>query len=407
MPSSDLVSIVIPNYNHAQYVSGAVRSALNQTHPRVEVIVVDDGSTDDSAQVIAQFGQAIHAIAQPNQGLSAARNTGIRAATGEFVAALDADDLYEPEFASELVGLLGREPDAVAAYCGYRFVDVANAPLPQAEARRVEPDQLFDQLAAGNFLVPEAMLVRRRCYAQVGPFDQALTALEDLDMWLRIAKAGKVVGTQRLLTRHRILPGSMSTDPSRQHRNRHTVITKHFGAEQQDPAHMFPRQRAAFAAAYLTATIEHLQTRREDKALELFRRMVALAPGLLTELPTLYELACGDQPKGYRGDFATVDITRNAVVLFRLLDAVFEGPVAELEPVRRQTYATANLAIGLLHYGRRELGHARRALLKSLRADPRFLSNRRLLDCLGRSCLASALGRASRPAASRASTASS
>src|SRR5688500_9583140 len=91
-----LVSVVIPAYNYGHFVTEAVASALNQTHPHVEVIVVDDGSTDGTADILKPFGSRIRYIYQPNRGLSAARNTGIRAARGEWVAFLDADDLWHP-----------------------------------------------------------------------------------------------------------------------------------------------------------------------------------------------------------------------------------------------------------------------------------------------------------------------
>lgn len=225
------VSVIIPNYNHARYVGQAIESVLAQHHPDVEIIVVDDGSSDDSRAVIGRFGTRVRAIFQENRGLSAARNTGIGAANGSYIAVLDADDLYEPDFASTLAPFLDANPQAEAVYCGYRFVNDDNQALPQQEARLVPPEELHQALVDGNFLVPEAILVRRRCYEQVGPFDESLSALEDLDMWLRITRHHTVLGTPKLLTRHRVLAGSMSTDPARQTRNRLAVIRKHFGPE--------------------------------------------------------------------------------------------------------------------------------------------------------------------------------
>src|SRR6476661_4776701 len=92
-----LVSILIPNFNHAPYLGDAIGSVLAQSYDNVEVIVIDDGSTDASRAVAARFGNRIRYIWQENRGLSAARNRGIRAATGEYIGLLDADDLYEPD----------------------------------------------------------------------------------------------------------------------------------------------------------------------------------------------------------------------------------------------------------------------------------------------------------------------
>ena len=92
-----LVSAIIPNFNYARFVCEAVESALAQTYDHLEVIVVDDGSSDDSLQVLKQFGDRIRVIAQPNAGVAASRNNGAAASSGEFVAFLDADDLWAPD----------------------------------------------------------------------------------------------------------------------------------------------------------------------------------------------------------------------------------------------------------------------------------------------------------------------
>ena len=118
-----LATVVIPTYNHARYVGEAIRNVLRPDYRPIEIIVVDDGSTDDTAQVVGEFGATVCYIRQENRGLSAARNAGIRLAAGEYVGLLDADDLYEPHFVSTLVRLLQAHPDAGAISCGYRFVD--------------------------------------------------------------------------------------------------------------------------------------------------------------------------------------------------------------------------------------------------------------------------------------------
>ncbi len=371
-------SIIIPNYNHARFIGDAINSVLNQTCPDHEVIVVDDGSRDDSRQVIAQFGDKVNSIFQDNQGLSAARNIGIQAARGAFIGVLDADDMYEPDFIETLVSQMESRPDADGIYCGYRFVDEANRPLPQVEAREVPPDDLFQALVDGNFLVPEAMLVRNYCYEKAGFFDTSLSALEDLDMWLRIAAQFKIIHTTEVLTRHRILSGSMSSDPDRQYRNRMSVLSKHFGAEPVKGGAWAEAQRNAYGHGYLTSAVEYLQVQNESRAYDCIYSMVNACPDLLTSMETFYELGCGGQPKGWRGDFSSLDLLSNYQMVMRLLEKLSNAPeLDQFKRVKRLAYANTYYAFGLLAYGQGRTGAARNYFLGALKYSPDLLVDRR------------------------------
>jgi glycosyltransferase involved in cell wall biosynthesis len=385
-------SIIIPNYNHAHYVSEAINSVLNQTYTDYEVIVVDDGSKDNSREVIDSFGYKIRTIYQQNQGLSAARNTGIHAALGRYIGVLDADDMYEPNFLETLVSALERQPEAGGIYCGYRFVDDLNNPLPQVEAREVPSEKLYWALVDGNFLVPESMFVRKQCYDMVGPFDTSLRALEDLDMWLRITSQFKVIYTTKVLTRHRILPGSMSTDPTRQFQNRLSVVKKHFGAEPGPGGVWSEGQRRAFGRAYLVSAVEYLQAHNEIRAFECVYAMVNACPSLLSHMETFYELGCGDQPKGYRGEFASLDVDQNYQVVMRLLEKLSHAPeLHEFKNVRRAAYANAHYAFGLLAYGQDKSKLARRFFLGAVRYQPKLLFDRVVTGFLLRSLIGAKL----------------
>ncbi|HMR98091.1 MAG TPA: glycosyltransferase [Anaerolineales bacterium] len=386
-----LVSIIIPNYNHAQYIEDAIHSVLRQTYRNVEIIVVDDGSRDNSREVIGAFGDTVRAIFQQNQGLSAARNTGITASRGEFIGVLDADDMYEPDFVETLVTALQSQSDADGIYCGYRFVDHVNQPLPQIEAREIAPEKLYWALVDGNFLVPESMFVRKRCYDAVGLFDTSLRALEDLDMWLRITSRFKVIHTTKILTRHRILPGSMSTDPTRQFENRLQVVKKNFGAEPAPTGEWSRDQRRAFSRAYLVSAVEYLQAKNEVRAFECLRSMAVAQPALLARVETFYELACGDQPKGYRGEFASINLEQNTRVTLRLLEKLFADHELRLTEFKRPAYANAEYAFGLLAYGQGDVRAARRHFLGALRVQPALMMDRAFVGSLLRSFLGAKL----------------
>lgn len=318
--TAPIASVIIPTYNHAHFIGEAIQSVLSQEFQKTEIIVVDDGSTDNTREIVDQFANRVFYIWQTNQGLSAARNTGLQTARGEFIGLLDADDMYEPQFLSTLISILKANPEADGIYCGYRFVNNLNKPLYQCEARSIYPDQLYKTLLGGNFLVPESMLVRHHCYKRVGLFDISLRACEDWEMWLRITKNQRIISTDKILTRHRVLPGSMSSNPERMLNNRLAVLNKHLNPKLIKPTQLTAIERWAFGHAYLTTATEYLQIHDKDKAYDCLANMACIYPELLRELETFYELGCGDQLKGSRGDFANLDLQTNAKVLLDMLD---------------------------------------------------------------------------------------
>ncbi|MBV6496243.1 MAG: putative glycosyltransferase EpsE [Pyrinomonadaceae bacterium] len=120
---NDLISVIIPNYNYARYLPEAIESVLAQTHKNVEVIVVDDGSTDDSKEVLASFGDRIRTIFQQNQGVSAARNRGVAESNGDFLAFLDADDAFLPSKLEKQLELFRADEEIGLVHVGMVNVD--------------------------------------------------------------------------------------------------------------------------------------------------------------------------------------------------------------------------------------------------------------------------------------------
>jgi glycosyltransferase involved in cell wall biosynthesis len=373
-----LVSVIIPNYNHAQYVGDAIGSVLGQDYPNYEIIVVDDGSTDNSREVVAQFGDRVTYIYKINAGLSAARNTGIKASKGSLIGVLDADDMYEPHFLSTLVAALQANPDADGVYCGYQFVDHRNNLLPQIEARPVAHDRLYEALLDGNFFVPESIFLRRYVYDSVGLFDEALRACEDWDVWLRVTKKYKIIHSAQILTRHRVLPGSMSTDPLRMLVARLSVLKKHVGDEPAESGTSVLHR--AYGRAYLGSCIEYLQYGSKDRAYECFQKMANAFPSLLTELDTFYQLGCGDQPKGSMGDLASLNVKRNSIPLLLMMNSLFPdaGTRNEVKGLERAASAKAYFALGMLAYGTREFRESRWFFARAVFADFKYLFDREL-----------------------------
>jgi glycosyltransferase involved in cell wall biosynthesis len=186
-------SIIIPTYNYASYLPQAIQSALNQTHQPVEVIVVDDGSTDDTPQVAASFGDAIRYIRQPNAGLSAARNRGIQEATGDLLVFLDADDLLDPTMVEVSLAAWAqlRPQPALVAHVPRR-IDEHARPFPDP-GLKLAADRDYSQL---DLLIknrfPPTLLASREAILSLGGFDTNFRASEDRDMWVRIARDHRI-----------------------------------------------------------------------------------------------------------------------------------------------------------------------------------------------------------------------
>lgn len=191
-----LVSVVIPVYNGERFLKESLESVFAQTCHDYEVVCVDDGSTDGSCSLLEQYGARVRVIQQENAGQSAARNTGVRQATGAFVAFLDQDDLWYPSKLAQQVAVLNVEPDVVLVHCNYDRVDgdgrvlVAGAALAERASALASPLGLL----LGEALVfPSAMMVRRDVFQRVGGFDPELRGFEDFDLIARLKQQGRFV----------------------------------------------------------------------------------------------------------------------------------------------------------------------------------------------------------------------
>lgn len=208
-----LVSVIVAAYNQRPWIREALDSALTQTYPRLEVIVVDDGSTDGTGALVRDtYGSRVRLITQPNRGLPAVRNTGISAAQGNWVQFLDGDDLLAPEKINIQVAALREARDHDLAYCEFAYF--GKDPDRRWTGRIHSPRRsgvLLPELLKGNFIVSHAALVRRSVLLESGGFDERLDACEDYDLWLRLAEAGaQFLFTPGTLALYRQRPGSMS-----------------------------------------------------------------------------------------------------------------------------------------------------------------------------------------------------
>ena len=213
------VSIIMPAYNVEPYIGDAIRSALAQTFTDFELIVVDDGSKDGTAEVVkalARGDSRIQLVQQANRGLAGARNSALRASRGEFFALLDSDDLWEPEFLAEQLAIFAVRPDVDIVtgngWClgGAKHGQLA---LPCPDPRPV-PD--LATIVGDERAVFIMSVVRRRVYTTIGSFDESMRSNEDYDFWLRAAVAGFTFArNDRPLGHYRIRSDSLSASDVR------------------------------------------------------------------------------------------------------------------------------------------------------------------------------------------------
>jgi glycosyltransferase involved in cell wall biosynthesis len=181
------ISIVTPCYNAARYLRETIRSVLKQTLPPAEMVIVDDGSTDDSAEIAESYGTPVRVIRQANQGESAARNRGIREARGDYLLFLDADDLLEQEALERLATAVDGSPNRVAIMRGGCF---DGDPSKLFNVSRYQSEGFFPHIVHDNLATIHSWLVPRALVLQVNGFSDEIQQFEDWDLWARIGLAG-------------------------------------------------------------------------------------------------------------------------------------------------------------------------------------------------------------------------
>ncbi len=180
------ISVIIPTHNRADVVGEALASVLAQDYRDFEVVVVDDGSTDDTAAVVQTFGEPVRLVRRPCGGPAAARNTGIRESRGEFVCFLDSDDLYLPQRLAGVASFLDRHPEYDAAYSDWAILH-EDGRLTRRPGHGFPSGRVFEPLVLRQLWHTNTITLRRRCFDQVGLFDESLPRWEDRDFWLRLA----------------------------------------------------------------------------------------------------------------------------------------------------------------------------------------------------------------------------
>lgn len=227
------VSVIVPAYNAAQYLPIAVNSVVCQTYADWELIVVDDGSTDETSSLVhscrPKLGARLRYVFQSNRGLPAARNTGIAQSRGEFIAILDSDDVWLPTRLARGVAIMDSNPHVGLVHSRIARIDSGGGIVDYlAFPSRYQAGKIALNIYTrrANILCP-TVLLRKSCLDAVGAFDETMRATEDRDLWFRIAERYEIAYIDEVLAYYRVGHGSMSSDPGRMLKAQLSFVQKH------------------------------------------------------------------------------------------------------------------------------------------------------------------------------------
>ena len=246
-----VVSIVVPAYNHAAYLREAVESILGQDYPHVELIVIDDGSTDDTRQILESYTGRFHWESQSNQGQVATLNRGWMMSRGDILGYLSADDLLLAGAVSAAVRCLIENPDAVLAYCDFNLIDPDSSVV-----RRVRAPEFDYREMVTKFMCPPGpgAFFRRSAFEKAGVWDANFHQMLDYEYWLRLGLHGRFVRIPEVLAAFRVHPGSQTFAVAGQGRSEEPVrIINGYFDRPDVPDNVKPLRGQALSAAHLVS----------------------------------------------------------------------------------------------------------------------------------------------------------
>lgn len=357
------VSVIIPTYNGAQYIKQAVDSVLAQTYDDYEIIVVDDGSTDDTAELLRPYGDRITYLYQENRKLPAARNTGIRAARGQYLAFLDSDDLFLPHKLAAQARCLDERREVGLVASGHQYIDEAGRLLQESRSWLGRPVITIESILFGGLAPVHAVLLRRDWFERVGGFDEQFSYCEDMDLWYRLALAGgPMVWEPAVVCQYRLHAHNMSRSPEIHFGYLRRALDKAF-ADPRLPKELHARRAELDAQIDLSEASRLAAGGWEDAARERIRRAVAGDPGLLEENGRgLAEIVAGLQSSVWGDGRFT------AFVAAILVDEVPNLSRAMAVAGAKKRFYTA--------FEERRAAEVQQAWLEVARQDPRWLLNR-------------------------------
>ena len=211
MSNSVLTSVIISCFNQAHFLSQAIESSLAQSHPADEIVVVDDGSTDDTARIAARYEDVL-LVSQRNRGIAAARNAGFQASTGSYLVFLDSDDRLLPNALEDCSDSLSTNPECAFVYGHVKLISYDGSPAVTPEQSSVEADHYLELLRRNYIWTSGAVMYRRSVLESIGGFNSSVGGSADYELNIRIARFFAVSCTGTAILEYRRHPQSMSRD---------------------------------------------------------------------------------------------------------------------------------------------------------------------------------------------------
>jgi len=372
------VSVIIPTYNRADMVGDAIRSVLDQTYADWELILVDDGSSDDTRQIVEAFADLrIRYIYQDNKGLPGARNTGIQAARGQYIAFLDSDDLFLPHKLEWQLDALETRPELGLVAGGHIEVDEQLHVLREVQPWHGHPTLKFQDWLFACPFCPSAPLVPRGELESAGLFDETMQRIEDWDLWLRMAHLGCAMDwIKEPVCYYRIHGGNMVRNVRLMKEGMVTMLEKLF-SQPCLPAEIMALRDRAYANVYLNAAARAYAAGAVEEGKAWLTNAVELNPALLKGNPprVLDSLA----------SFALNPLAGDADAFMDMLMSNLPERDGIPRWSRRKARGLLHAVAAFEHYQRQAYKSVVREAISALSLDPSWLRNRGLISITGRS----------------------
>lgn len=351
------ISVIIPAYNHARYVTRAIDSVFAQTYKSFEIIVVDDGSTDNTRQVLEPYLASrqrgldrVKYIYQENRGLAGARNTGIRNSSGEYLQFLDADDELLPTKLEFHMNIMEGKPEIKITASSWQLIDNKGKPLIE---QRKYYKKLFgiEDIIFTNPFVVEALMFRRECFTDDSMFNEDMRFCEDIDMWLRLAVKGYKFYCYpiKLVKIHRI-SGSMSyNNPFKMSEYRLKILDKFFASPGLKPEIEALKGKSYFTS-YRSFAWAYYSGGYLSEGRKYLKEMVKIIPGILLENKFFFQLDNFFKPFGYMYKrIALKDFKMVEKEVFDFLNELYVNPdlPASVAVLKKRAYSNAFLGVSI------------------------------------------------------------